>query len=101
MRFKFCSSMLIPVAGLALLGALPVTTAEDEAAQPKDTRPIPRLPNGKPDLSGVWDHPRVGDFTKGAKGCVGQTEGCSASAEVTEMPWTAAGQAAHDADAKF
>ena len=53
MQFKFWSSMLVPVAGLALLAALPAAAAEDEGAQPKDTRPIPRLPNGKPDLSGV------------------------------------------------
>jgi hypothetical protein len=62
--------MLIPVAGPALLAALPVAAAEGGCRpKRKDTRPISRLPNGKPDLSGVWDHPRVGDFTKGARGC--------------------------------
>src|SRR5437660_5610627 len=41
-------------------------------------QPVPRLPNGKPDLSGVWDHPRVGDMSKDVSGrCVGGTPGCS------------------------
>ena len=39
---------------------------------------VPKLSNGKPDLSGVWDHPRVGDMSKDVKGrCVGGTMGCS------------------------
>ena len=34
-------------------------------------QPVPRLSNGKPDLSGVWDHPRVGDMSKDVNGrCV-------------------------------
>jgi hypothetical protein len=41
-------------------------------------QPVPRLPNGKPDLSGVWDHPRVGDVSQDVKGmCAGGTPGCS------------------------
>ncbi|MGA2713641.1 MAG: hypothetical protein ABSG41_11095 [Bryobacteraceae bacterium] len=101
MRIKFWSSMLIPVAGLALLAALPAAAAEGDAAPAKDTRPIPHLPNGKPDLSGVWDHPRVGDFTKGARGCVGNTPGCSATADTKEYPFTPAGKAAFEDPKKF
>ena len=42
------------------------------------TKPVPRLSNGKPDLSGVWDHPRVGDVSADSKGtCAGNTPGCS------------------------
>lgn len=45
---------------------------------PAGAQPVPRLSNGKPDLSGVWDHPRVGDMSKDVNGrCVGGTQGCS------------------------
>jgi len=43
-------------------------------------QPVPRLSNGKPDLSGVWDHSRVGDVSQDVKGaCVGGTPGCSST----------------------
>ena len=52
----------------ALLAALTCVQAQ----------PVPRMSNGKPDLSGVWDHPRVGDMSKDVNGrCVGGTPGCS------------------------
>jgi len=82
-----------------LVVAMPVFAQSGSA--PSTSKPAPRLPNGKPDLSGVWDHPRVGDFTKDARGCVGTAKGCSATADTKEMPWTAAGKAANDADPKF
>ncbi|HEY6345498.1 MAG TPA: hypothetical protein VIY49_28710 [Bryobacteraceae bacterium] len=48
------------------------------AAQSTPSKPVPRLANGKPDLTGVWDHPRVGDVSKDVNGrCVGGTAGCS------------------------
>jgi hypothetical protein len=28
------------------------------------TKPIPRMPDGKPDLNGIWDHPYVPDMTR-------------------------------------
>ena len=58
--------------GAALIASLPA------AAQSTPSKPVPRLANGKPDLSGVWDHPRVGDVSKDVNGrCVGGTAGCS------------------------
>jgi hypothetical protein len=48
------------------------------AAQSTPSKPVPRLANGKPDLTGVWDHPRVGDVSKDVNGrCAGGTAGCS------------------------
>jgi hypothetical protein len=56
----------------ALIASLPA------AAQSTSSKPVPRLANGKPDLTGVWDHPRVGDVSKDVNGrCAGGTAGCS------------------------
>src|SRR5207245_734416 len=38
------------------------------------TGPAPRLLDGKPDLSGVWDHPYVPDVTKNGNGQQGAGE---------------------------
>src|SRR5215472_14686720 len=37
---------------------------------------IARLPNGKPDLSGVWDHPRTVDLGRATNECGSITKGC-------------------------
>src|SRR5262249_36450444 len=67
------------VAGGALAALVILTPA---AAQTKGkespSKPAPKLSNGKPDLTGVWDHPRVGDMSKDVRGrCAGNTPGCS------------------------
>jgi len=51
-------------------------TAAGQSGVPKASD-IPRLPNGKPDFNGVWDHPRVADVTKDGKGCGSYTAGCT------------------------
>ena len=37
---------------------------------------IARLPNGKPDLSGIWDHPRTADLTRPTNQCGAYTKDC-------------------------
>ena len=70
MRTRLLMSLAM---GLGLL-----TMPAARPAQAQSAKPVPRLPNGKPDLSGVWDHPRVGDMSKDVNGrCVGGTPGCS------------------------
>src|SRR5439155_26571025 len=69
--------MKIRFGGLIVIAFVIVTTfllippaAMPQSAASKD---IPRLPNGKPDFSGVWDHPRVLDVTRDGKGRGGGT----------------------------
>lgn len=55
------------------------------------TGPAPRLPNGRPDFSGVWDHPYVPDMSRtNARNPALQTG-------AGELPYTAAGKANIDA----
>jgi hypothetical protein len=72
------------------------------AAQSNASKPAPRLANGKPDLSGVWDHPRVGDVSKDYDGrCAGGTPGCSSKgAHDIDSTLTAYGKA-ENAKTKF
>jgi hypothetical protein len=62
---------------------------------------IPRLPNGKPDFSGTFDHPRVGDITRPANGCAGGTPGCASVTDTPEIPFTPAGSAEQKKEPKF
>jgi len=96
MRSNVWGSVAASCCGIVALIVMAVTPSTGQ-----NTKAVPRLPNGKPDLTGVWDHPRVGDFSKDSKGCAGGSQGCSATAETKEFPWTAAGKAAFDEKPKF
>jgi hypothetical protein len=53
MANRIAGLMLVALAGLAVS---PLLLAQEQPG--RDTRPAPRLPNGKPDLSGVWTQAR-------------------------------------------
>ena len=62
-----CRPAMLSV-GIIFLGLSSVAYSADEA--------IPRLPDGKPDLSGVWDHPRTADLTRPTNECGSIAKGC-------------------------
>ncbi len=79
MKIRIWTSIFAVAAVLSLAPSPAAAQAKGGApADPRQSKPVPRLQNGKPDLSGVWDHPRVGDLSKDVSGrCVGGTMGCS------------------------
>ena len=46
---------------ISVLAACASLSGQTNSAQ---TKPIPRMPDGKPNLNGIWDHPYVPDVTK-------------------------------------
>lgn len=64
------------------------------AAQTKAKPPVPKLSNGKPDLSGVWDHPFVIDMSQSSRNdaCGAQLKGCSYKGPAEPIQMTAWGE---------
>ncbi len=60
------------------------------AGQSSAKRSVPRTYDGKPDLSGVWDHPFAIDMSKDGRGdaCGAQMKGCSQKGPGGELPMT-------------
>jgi hypothetical protein len=59
----------LPLLAAVLILRLPALAQSADAS-------IPRLPNGKPDLAGVWDHPRTADLTRATNECGSIAKGC-------------------------
>jgi hypothetical protein len=92
------------IGSLTQIGALAAQTSggTPEAAPP--TGPTPRLPNGHPDLTGIWNPPYVPDMTRNGRRQQGYAEppfspadtpqarqGLRSKGDYAELPFTAAG----------
>ena len=77
----FRNSIFTVAAALAILSTASLPVAAQE---------IQRLSNGKPDLNGVWDHPRVGDMTKSSTECASGSAGCKQTG-MAQLPYAAWG----------
>ena len=75
MRIRFWGSISIMAAVAVVLFLAPAFIV-GQSTTPA-TGDIPRLPNGKPDFSGVWARPRVTDITRDANGCGSGARGCT------------------------
>jgi hypothetical protein len=77
---------IVAALAIAALAIAAVATSQDSpprSAAAAPSKPAPRMPSGKPDLSGVWDRPYVPDMTKNARNQRGYAE----------LPFTPAGLA--------
>jgi hypothetical protein len=93
MTTRSCSSIFgaAIVTVCVLLIGLPQAYSQAAASKAAD---IPRLSNGKPDFSGIWDRPRVVDITRDSNECGSGApiKGCSQKGSGPLSYTTAGGQ---------
>ena len=71
MRIRIYSSTILAAAALAMLSLAPPAAGQGRGGFKAPTGPAPRLANGKPDFSGVWQSPRMADVTQDMACCKG------------------------------
>src|SRR5262249_27820913 len=89
MKIHFCRSIAVAALSAGLSCLLVAASAAGQTATPR-AQNVPRLPNGKPDFNGVWDHPRVQDIRRDVKDCGALTPGCTQKGS-GELSFTAEG----------
>src|SRR5436309_1979749 len=71
MRVHIFTSVFTAAVVLGLLQFAPPVSAQEGRTMKAPTGPTPRMADGKPDFSGIWQTPRMADVTKDEACCKG------------------------------